>query len=447
MSTGSYTPDSYTSTGLTDTYTYTFEIPTENDIDVYLDGTLQTLTTHYTVTGAGSDSGGNVVFVSTPAADVVITFKRSVSETRTSDFQQSGDFKASVINDELDRLTMRDAELSETFDRVPKFSETSTTTNITFPEPSANKAVVWNAGGTDLENSTVDFDDVVADAEAAKVAAEAAQSAAETAQTNAETAETNAETAETNATTQASNAAASALAAATAAASNLYSTVTTITTGTTDVEIVNDGTLYLCDTSSGNIAINLPSIGSDEGTRFGFQKVGSSNTVSFVRDGTDTINGGTSYSMTADTEVVMFIADDATPDNWIATVQSQTVAGSGLSKSGSTISLDLTNDQSWTGSQRATPVTDNDGSFDMNAGNDFVWTPTGTDTLEFTNEATGQRGCILLDNSSGYTISLGSEVEADADCATTLSAAGKYQIGYWCYDGTNVAISYSGAIS
>jgi len=104
-------------------------------------------------------------------------------------------------------------------------------------------------------------------------------------------------------------------------------------------------------------------------------------------------------------------------------------------------------DQTWTGSQRATVVTDNDGSFDMNAGNDFSWTPTGNDTLEFTNETSGQRGMIILVNTTPRTISLGSEVKAPTGAAAALSVAGTYLVSYWCYDGTNVAITYSGAIS
>jgi len=51
-----------------------------------------------------------------------------------------------------------------------------------------------------------------------------------------------------------------------------------------------------------------------------------------------------------------------------------------------------TSDQSWTGSQRATMVVDNDGSFDMNAGQNFKCTPTGNFTLTFTNITNGQSG-------------------------------------------------------
>lgn len=104
--------------------------------------------------------------------------------------------------------------------------------------------------------------------------------------------------------------------------------------------------------------------------------------------------------------------------------------------------------QSFTAMQRAAVVSDNDGAFDITsaAGNDFTWTPTGADVLDFTNEIVGARGCILLNNASGYAITLGSEVDADANCASTLSTAGKYWINYWCYDGTNVAITYSSAL-
>ena len=41
----------------------------------------------------------------------------------------------------------------------------------------------------------------------------------------------------------------------------------------------------------------------------------------------------------------------------------------------------LASDQTWTGSQRGTLVTDNDGSFDQNGGNNFFCTPSGNVTL------------------------------------------------------------------
>ncbi len=102
--------------------------------------------------------------------------------------------------------------------------------------------------------------------------------------------------------------------------------------------------------------------------------------------------------------------------------------------------------QAFTAPQRADTETDADGSFDMNAGQDFLWTPVANDTLEFTNETQGQRGMIRLVNTTPYTISLGAEVDAPSGTATALSVAGTYMISYWCYDGTNVAISISDAL-
>lgn len=109
-------------------------------------------------------------------------------------------------------------------------------------------------------------------------------------------------------------------------------------------------------------------------------------------------------------------------------------------------------DQSWSGSQRATPVTDNDGSFDMNAANDFLCTPTGTITLVFTNYVQGQRGSIYINNTSNYTVGLtASRLLGPSTAATTLSATGKYWISYWCVDATSsaevVLISVSPALS
>ena len=102
----------------------------------------------------------------------------------------------------------------------------------------------------------------------------------------------------------------------------------------------------------------------------------------------------------------------------------------------------LANDQSWTGSQRATSVTDNDMSYDMNGGQNFISTPSGNATLTFTNIANGQSGFLKLINSGGHTISLHSNSKADANLATTVSTAGTYLLSYFS-DGTDVWLTNS----
>ena len=104
----------------------------------------------------------------------------------------------------------------------------------------------------------------------------------------------------------------------------------------------------------------------------------------------------------------------------------------------------LANDQSWTGSQRGTPSTVTDGTLDLNTANNFQYTPSGSDTLEFSNETAGQSGFIKVINTSGHTISVGSEVKKGA--SWDVSTAGTYIVSYYC-DGTNVYVSASEALS
>jgi len=98
-------------------------------------------------------------------------------------------------------------------------------------------------------------------------------------------------------------------------------------------------------------------------------------------------------------------------------------------------------DYSWTGSQRGTIVTDNDGSFDMNGGNNFKCTPTGAITLTFTNITNGQSGFILLVN-SGQTVSAAATTKVDANALATISTAGTYLVSYFS-DGSNVYLTNS----
>ena len=106
-------------------------------------------------------------------------------------------------------------------------------------------------------------------------------------------------------------------------------------------------------------------------------------------------------------------------------------------------------DRAWTASQRSPAGTDNDGSFDITTGNNFLCTPSGNiDPFEFSNPSSGsgQSGFIWLDNSGGHTISLGSNTKADANLATTITAAGKYLLSYFC-DGTDTWVTNSAAMS
>jgi hypothetical protein len=106
----------------------------------------------------------------------------------------------------------------------------------------------------------------------------------------------------------------------------------------------------------------------------------------------------------------------------------------------------LDTDQTWSGAQRGTVTTDNDGSFDMNVTNNFKCTPTGSFTLTFTNITAGQSGFILLVNGSNYTVSAHANTKVATGALATLSATGTYLLSYFS-DGTNVFVVNSGALA
>ena len=94
-----------------------------------------------------------------------------------------------------------------------------------------------------------------------------------------------------------------------------------------------------------------------------------------------------------------------------------------------------------TGRAKGTLTTDNDGSFDMNASNNFKCTPTGNFTLTFTNIAS-QSGFILLVNTGGHTVSAHANTKVDANMLATVSTAGTYLLSYFS-DGTSVYMTNS----
>jgi hypothetical protein len=195
--TAAETKNQYTANGVLTTFTYNFEIANQSEILVYLDNTLRTITTHYTVSGVGSETGGTVTFLTAPTNGVKVTLLRSTSRARSTDYQQSGAFKATNINSDLDRLTAVTQELDfkdKIALKLPDTDPTTITTTLPVAASRANKALVFDASG----NVTVSTDNYVdqaintaADAASAAASAIAASSSATTAGTHATSALTN----------------------------------------------------------------------------------------------------------------------------------------------------------------------------------------------------------------------------------------------------------------
>lgn len=226
------------------TFTVPFEFFDLDDLNVYVDGTQKTKTTHYTLASGGSGSTGSITMSVTGAtggSTVVIT--RDIDHERTTDFQTSGPFNIASLNTELDRFTAIAADLQDGIDRSLRLTDFDAAANLALPDVDTRKgktlafnassgAVEAGPSATDIANASTNATNAAASATAAASSATSASSSATTATTKASEASTSA----TNAAASATAAAASATAAAaseTAAGTSETNASTSASTATT----------------------------------------------------------------------------------------------------------------------------------------------------------------------------------------------------------------------
>jgi hypothetical protein len=259
-------------------FAYQFRILQDTDLLVIIRTnstgaeTTKTLSTHYTVAGAGDASGGSITFTAgnIPASGETVVIRRNVPQTQAIDYIANDPFPAETHEEGLDRGTMVAQQVAEESDRSIKLSRTNTMNSTEFTVGAtdrANKILAFDSSGeisvtqelgtfkgSDTTTTTAAYvqrdiiksttagqlnnvyicvaDSVIGDtltdtdhfallvdavsaatsatnAAASEAAAASSATDAQTAQTAAETAETNAETAETNAETAETNAATS----------------------------------------------------------------------------------------------------------------------------------------------------------------------------------------------------------------------------------------------
>ena len=128
-----------------------------SDLKVYVDGVLKTLTTDYTVTGAGVESGGTVTFVSAPPSgtgNVIIL--RDVDQLQATDLPSNDPFPSKTVETALDKLTMLLQRCRDLLGRSFTLSDSdSSGASLTVPTPSALKFLRWNSAANAIENADI----------------------------------------------------------------------------------------------------------------------------------------------------------------------------------------------------------------------------------------------------------------------------------------------------
>ena len=105
----------YTATSGQTVFAYTFEIVDKGDIVVLQDGITLSEGTDYTVSGVGSDSGGNITLTTGASDGDVMTIYRDMAYVRTQNYTNSGDFLASEINSDFDNLWLAGEQVKRSF--------------------------------------------------------------------------------------------------------------------------------------------------------------------------------------------------------------------------------------------------------------------------------------------------------------------------------------------
>ena len=410
--------NSYSGDGSNDTFAYQFKIAADADIQVIIRSaagteTVKSLTTHYTVTGAGNATGGNVVFESghIPTATETVVIRRSTTQTQTLDLVENDPFTADSVEGAFDKNLSIAQELQEQIDRSIKISRTNTMTSTDFTTSASDRAskilafdtsgeisVTQELGtykGTDatvtteayvqrdiiksttagqlnnvyicvadavVGDSLTDTDhfellvDAVSAATSATNAASSATAAASSATTattkasEAATSETNAATSASTASTQASNASTS----ATAAASSATSAASSATTATTKASEAS--------TSATNAATSATNAGNSE-TAAGTSETNAASSATASASSATSASGSATTATTKASEAATSAtnaASSATAAATSATNASSSATAAASSATSAASSFDNFDDR-YLGAKSSDPSADNDG--------------------------------------------------------------------------------------
>lgn len=143
-------------------YTVHFYFLQNADLTVYrqdADGNTSTLvlTTDYTLTGAGDESGGELTTVET-FSDGKLVVVRNVAYTQGLDLIAGDGFRPDTLEKELDRIVMQVQQLARKVGvscQLPDSDTSGASTEL--PSPEAGKVLVWNATGDAIVNEVPQY--------------------------------------------------------------------------------------------------------------------------------------------------------------------------------------------------------------------------------------------------------------------------------------------------
>lgn len=135
----------YTSAAGQTIFPYDFKIFFDTDLLIYVNEMLQTISTNYTVSGAGEPAGGNVTFVFGLEVDDSVVIQRSAKLLQSTDFIHGEAFPEDTVEDRIDLAIIAAQDVKTAVERSVKVGIASPYSAPTMPDPVAASVLGWNA--------------------------------------------------------------------------------------------------------------------------------------------------------------------------------------------------------------------------------------------------------------------------------------------------------------
>lgn len=143
----------YSGNGATTSFAYDFRVFQNSDLVVtHIDAngvqTVKTITTHYTMTNAGDETGGTVTYPVSgsplPTGEKLV-LQRIVGVLQSTSIRNQSGFYPNVLEDAMDRLAMEIQQINDLIKRAPKLPPETAIVDLALPNLIASKIIGVNS--------------------------------------------------------------------------------------------------------------------------------------------------------------------------------------------------------------------------------------------------------------------------------------------------------------
>lgn len=149
----------YAGNGSVQAFSFPYRFFADSDLDVFITTNAtgvqvqKTLTTDYTVSNNGDETGGTVTMVTAPASGETLTILGDIPLTQGTDYTDNDPFPATAHEAALDRLTLQVQELEEKLSRAIKVQESDDISTLPSAVDRASKFAAYDASGNPIAAS------------------------------------------------------------------------------------------------------------------------------------------------------------------------------------------------------------------------------------------------------------------------------------------------------